>query len=761
MTTDSSPTSAPNSRPGDGPERGDANVLGLASLLWRRKWLLIACTTLATGLGVIVGKSLEARYTASALVMLEPRGTRVLEMKAVVEELDANTAAIETQLEVLRSRTLAANVIDSLSLVDDPELGGGPPQPEAPWLGYARAAMSEVLEQVRFSGIGAAQGRADPVVAALVSAEPSPSLALEAMPVPEKTLEAFRTRLRVVQQGDSYVMKVSFTSVDPAKAARVANAVAEQFIAYQLESKQSVTRSASEWLGHRLSDLRQELETSERAKQAFSAANGLMVANGIDVPDQELAQVAQSAVAARADASEKAAKVRMVERLRASGGRVDAIPEVMSSPLILALRTQEADLSRQEAELSTTFGSRHPRMQLIGHEKAMIGEKTRAEIDRILENLRVEADAAAARQASIERDVERIKATITQKRQAEVQLGEFSRESDASRQIYQQMLQRYKETREQQEITEPDARVLALAVPPQAPSTPGAVFFGAIGFTSSLLLTSLLVLLREVTDTTLRGNDEIERHLRVPRIGLVPAVRNCARNSRPHDWLLAKPRSIYASALQSVLGALRLRHSGPQLLLVTSSLPEEGKTTFAVSLAVCAAQTGRKVLLVDGDFRHPSVQRELSVRPQQGVVEYVLGEVELNRAVLHDVQAGIDVLGMGRLAANPIAVVEDAVFASRLQELKAHYDLVVIDSAPVLGIPETQLLAALADQAVFVVRWGSTKRNTAKHAMLELTRVGVPVAGAVLTRVNVKEHARHGYGDAGMSYSKYSRYYAS
>jgi Mrp family chromosome partitioning ATPase len=135
--------------------------------------------------------------------------------------------------------------------------------------------------------------------------------------------------------------------------------------------------------------------------------------------------------------------------------------------------------------------------------------------------------------------------------------------------------------------------------------------------------------------------------------------------------------------------------------------------------------------------------------------------VELSGAVLRDAKSGIDVLGMARLAASPLGIVEDPAFANCLAELKSHYDLVVIDSAPVLGIPETQLLAGLADQAVFVVRWGSTKRATAKHAMLELTRAGVPVAGAVLTRVNVKEHARQGYGDAGLSYSKYSRYYAS
>ena len=180
---------------------------------------------------------------------------------------------------------------------------------------------------------------------------------------------------------------------------------------------------------------------------------------------------------------------------------------------------------------------------------------------------------------------------------------------------------------------------------------------------------------------------------------------------------------------------------------------------MAVSLAVCMAQMGVRVLLVDGDFRHPSVHGELRLGRRQGMVEYIQGGVELEAAVVRERVSGIDVLPMGRLAPNPTALVHSQSFLSRLNYLKEHYELVIIDSAPVLGIPETPVLSAMADQVVLVVKWGSTGRNAAKHAVRELVDAGAQLAGAVLTQVDVKRHARQGYGDAALSYSKYSRYY--
>lgn len=742
------------------PQRADANVLGLVSLFWRHRWLLVAGTVLGVAAGVLASRLLEPKYTASTLLMLDPHEARVLNMKAVAQEFAGDTPSIETQIEVLTSRMLAERVIGDLDLTADPEFNP-PPSMEGEWAGYARKRLAALTEQLSpwVTSLAGETGAGEDGMAPPADSAAAPARSPAA--VAEAVLETFQNHLRVLQQGDSYVIKVSFASTDPLKAARIANRVSDQFVAYQTQSKSVVTRTASDWLARRIAELRQELQASAAAEQAFRAQNGIIVANGIDVPDQELAQVAQSAVTARADAAAKAAKVTMIEKLQVHDGRIAAIPEVINSPLILALRAQETDLLRQEAELRATFGDKHPRMQLISQQLAMVGEKTRREIDRIVDNLRIEAQAAAERQASIEQDVQRIEATMGTKRQAEVRLAELQRESEATRQIYEQLLQRYKETREQQELIEPDVKVLSAAEPPHLPSSPGLVFFGALGFTASALLTSLFVLVRELADTTLRGAGDVERHLGLPRLGLVPALHGKARRGRAYRWLLHRPRSSYASAIQSLAAALRSGPTPPRMLLVTSSLPEEGKTTLAVSLAVSMAQMGAKVLLVDGDFRHPGVHREIGLRPRLGVVELAQGEAGLEEAVAHERSVGLDVLPMAKIAANPGALINGRDFPERLRELRERYDLVIVDSAPVLGMPESRLLAAMADQVVLAVRWGSTGRNTAKHTVRELLDSGARIAGVVLTRVNVKQHARAGYGDAALSYTKYGRYYSS
>jgi succinoglycan biosynthesis transport protein ExoP len=347
--------------------------------------------------------------------------------------------------------------------------------------------------------------------------------------------------------------------------------------------------------------------------------------------------------------------------------------------------------------------------------------------------------------------------------QAEVRLRELEREAAATRSLYESFLARFKETQEQHQILQPDARVISPAQVPDRPSSPSVKLFAAVGLITSLVCGGVLALLLEQLDRSMRTGAQVERLLRVPALGLVPKVTGLGRDDRLHAYILQRPRSAFAEGIRGLYTQTRLAPPAgdrpPGVILVTSALPGEGKTTVAASLAAFAADLQHGTLLIDLDLRRPSVANEFAMRPEVGVVEVVAGEVRLEDAVYRDESTGLDFLLMPSSHANATAPLTPERLGAVLREARGRYDYVVVDSPPLLGVSDAKTLATLVDATIFVIRWEHTKQDAAVAAMKELRDVAANVAGAVLTQVDMKRHARLGYGDAGQYYSRYKKYY--
>lgn len=731
------------------------DLLSVVGMLRRRKWLIMLVTALGTATAAFVGMKLTPTYTALASVMIDPRQLQVTTSEQVISGLPLSSPTMATQLGLLRSRDFLASVMGDLKLFDDPEFN--------PALANAADTTSlpsflQPLEQV------ISRLPDEWLIATGLANQPQPVLESEAPAIArERAIANFLGEAVFLNDGVSYLIQIQFTSPDPGKAAVIANRLASRFVEDQLQGKLSATDKATGWLEQRLGELKSEVQKSDEAVTHFKISNNILEAHGSNLNEQELADLNGQLVVARSDLADKQARLRLIRDLRGSEAALESVTEVTNSPIIVRLREQTTELERQESELRTLYGERHPRMVQLRDEKAKVAAAIRAEVERVTRTLENDVRVSSTRVASIESALAGMKNQNSQDRAAEVQLAELERVALANRTLYEQLLQRFNETRDQQGIVQADARVVAVAAPPATPSSPGPKIFAAAGFTVSLLLGSVLAILLERLDRGLRSSREVEAALSLTTLGLVPRVDRLRRNQRPHQYLREKPLSSYAEAVRGVFTALKLANpqTPPKVVLVTSSLPEEGKTTFAVSLASLVARSQKRVLLIDLDLRHPSVHRELGWQVSAGLVEYMAGERTLQEVVHNDLETGLHFLPVKAHTTTPIDLLESDRMRQLLQVCRDNYDLIVLDSAPVASVNDTKVAAGLADRVVFVVRWGKTIESAARDSVRALREAGIEPAGVVLSQIDLRKHAQYRYGDIGQYYTRSRRYYVN
>jgi succinoglycan biosynthesis transport protein ExoP len=731
------------------------DIKDFLGILRRRKKLILSTILLVTSLAALAGLQLTPKYTATALVMIDPRKSNVVDVESVIQGLGTDASTVESQVRLISSRFQLEALASDLGIFQDPEFNEVLRSPDRNVQLQVAGPLELLISWLPESWLVATGLAAEPL--AVTEAE-LPYLQHEA------TIEEFGKALKVTPEGRSYVIRIAFTSESAKKAATVVNATANRYVDMLREEKLGKTELATAWLAQRLDELRHEVEVAEGAVEQYRADHNINDVNGVTLNEQRLFDVNQRLSALRSDHAAARAKVAQIGAMRTSGfDAVEAVPEVLSSATIINLRERETQLLKEESELRSTFGAKHPRIVSIQQEKATLVRKIQAEVGRILKTIENDADVTASRIAALENEIATVSGGTSLDREISVKLHELERDADASRNIYNSFLERYKETADQQQLIEADAKVVSTAAPPTTPSTPGPILFGAVGFTASLMLGTLLALLMERFDNGLRNARQCEQALGLPALGLVPRLERLRRSQKPHQYLMAKPLSAYAESVRAIYTSLQLSNvdDPPKVVLITSSLPQEGKSTLALSLATFAAASGQRVILVDVDMRHPNVHRDLGVQPTHGLVEYMAGERELDEVVKESQETGISYLPIKRQTANPTDLLGSQKMKQLLTQLRQRFDFVVLDSAPLLGVTDTKVVSRFTDSVLFVMQWDKTSRDTAVNALAHMREAKGHVAGVVLSQVDVRKHAQYGYGDVGQYYGKYQKYYVN
>jgi succinoglycan biosynthesis transport protein ExoP len=735
------------------PAEEGTDLRGFLAFLRRRRGLILGVTLVGTLAAGYWGFSRKPVYTAQALVKIEPKEAKIIDIQAVAAGLSADAATVETQIRLIQSRAMLEQLVERLDLVD--RNGPLPPaEPKSPVVAWLAETIGVWLPQDWLFATGLAQEQP----------EVEPELAYEV--AKEQRIDKLLDNLKVKQEGRSLVLSINYTSPSPAEAARIANGLADLYIAAQVQEKAGITQKATEWLEIRVAELQEQVVAGEAEIEQYRSKYGLYeTKGGLTLQGQQIMNLTQMLVQARAERSEKESRLRYIRDLQNRRESLNTLSEVMNSPYMTRLWEQERELQKAEAELLSTFGEKHPRVQLLKAEQAKVAEKIRAEVQRIVDNTANEIKVLQARERSIEQDIARLMNETDKAGQAEIKLRELERQVAVNRALYEQFLQRLKETREQQQLAAADAKVVARAKPPEMPSSRSPIFWVLAGLLVSAMAGTGLAWAVERLDNTIRSGKEIERLFGLPCFALVPYVSPSLtkKHGGLAGYLVAKPLSIYAETIRQIFTALRLSNIDrpPRVVQVTSSVPAEGKTTLAISLATGLGQAGHKVVLVDLDIRHPSVGRELGTKALGRLVEYMAGDASAEELVYPVPELGIEVISVDRQSANPGAIITSQRMRELFASLRERYDYVVVDSTPVLGVTDCKLAAELVDAVLFVVRWEKTTKDVAEDALKQLVEHRVPLAGCVITQVDVKKHARYGYGGVDHYYSKYHKYYVN
>lgn len=718
----------------------------------RRKWIFLWTVLLITVATIALALTLTPRYTASLQLYFEAENPAVVDFEAALTGEPQDEATILSEIEVLKSRRLAKRVIDKLGLDQDPEFNTSL-EPK----GIADHVKDFIADMVAKIPFVSADESGEDDKWSLTEAQ---KLSIEE----ERIVDEFVSRVGASQLDGSRIASVGFTSENPVISANALNTLAEFYLVERLESRFDNARRASNWLAQRVQELREQVEMSEAAVEEYRKTHGLLQGAETTLVTEQISDLNAQLTEAKIQRAEAEANYAQARRLvRGSGGLSSAI-QVLESGLIQYYREQEADLERREAELNQQYGPRHPLMINLKAEKERFRKTVELEVQKIAEALRNSVEIARLRVASIEKNLDALKEEVTTANEAGVRMNSLERDAEANRVLLERFQVAFMEASAQEDADSqmPGARIISLAAIPEIPSYPKKTLIVAIGLVAACVVGILLIFGVERLEGGYRSSEQIERDTGIPVIAHVPIVpRAKLLTDGLSGYILRRPNSAYGESIRSLYTNVLLSHSdhNPKALFVTSSEPSEGKSMIALSLARMQAKSDRNVILVDTDFRRSQIAEELSLQAENGLSDVLRGRVPIADAIIHDTASGADILTTGAYDEDLSLLKYADQVSALLDRLKQNYDLVIIDSAPILSVSDSKVVAKMADHTILIVRWGKTRREVVNYVVEQMDTVGTRVSGIVLSMINVKKHARYKYGDSGYYHGKAKKYY--
>jgi succinoglycan biosynthesis transport protein ExoP len=740
----------------------------IVGFLHRQFPVILIVLLLSLALGAFYLFTATPRFTGHAVLVIDTHKTQVFQVQSPLGDLPIDSSTVDTQIEILKSENIESSVVKDLHLNEDPEFIEPKPGLIDRLIGFITFAFIPTIPTFQKDAGG------------------GPTPEFRRMRSAIWILDRYLT---VKRAGLTYAVDIEFKSVNPDRAAQVANAVADAYVVDSLEAKYQTTRRAASWLQDRLKELREESANAERAVVDYKSKNNIVDTGGRLINDQQLAELNSALVQARAMTAESKARLDRVQQI-ISAGDVDpassataTVADTLRNEVISKLRTQYLEHDAKASLLAAKLGANHLAVVNLRNQMRELRRTIFEELERTAEGFKSDYEIAKTRQESLQQSVKQMVAESQTTNEAQITLHNLQASAETYRALYDSFLQRYMESVQQQSFPVSEARLITRATPPLAKSSPKTMLILGLAGVAGLILGAAFGFLRDLSDRVFRTTEQIEDRLKADCISVVPLVEDRSKvkevlltplaGSQPADqhvitadqsllWTVAhSPLSRFAESIRAVKIAIDSNKvvKANKVIGITSSLPNEGKSTIAVALAELIGHGGSRVLLVDGDLRNPSLSRRLAPNAQVGLLEVVRNAAAIEDVLWFDHVTGFEFLPAvlrSRLPHSSEILASQAtktLFAS----VREIFDYIIVDLSPLAPVVDVRVVTPLVDSFVFVAEWGRTKVDVAELALTSARSVYDNLLGVVLNKADMTVFGRY-QSNRGNYY--YNRYYA-
>jgi capsular exopolysaccharide synthesis family protein len=733
-------------------------------MLAKHRRLILLMLLAGLCLGILVTALSPRLYTATVTLKIDSSAPSVT---GAMEGLGPTDAYYQTQLALLKSRALAAKVIKALNLPSNPDFVS------------TRDPISQIRAQVMRPVQWAVTYVSD-FMSSLQGTAPKHGGGSGSRPefelgVHPGDVSRYLSFLKVEPVRNTSLATVQFTTVSPRLSQQLAAAHAANFIRMNLETRFELTQEAREFLEKKLAELRGKVEKSEEALQRFRMRHGVVSMEGSqNIVVDRMVDLNKRLTEARAKRIELESLTRIIK-----DKNVESLSQVVGNSLILQLKGRLEDLEAEQARLATIFKADHPRLLELRQQINEARRRLKLEIGSVIRTVESDYSSARAREAALQQETERQQQAALNLKEMEVQYTLVQGELEANRTLYDNVVKRLNERSIASDSPVTTIQIVEPAETPLFPSSPQTQRNILLATTMGLFVGIGLAFLVEHFDSSMRTPEDVWHAMAVPTLGVVPHLNSLARREYglgrfpagsplrrlAHRWAAAgqsvspalmvayHPLSVLAEAYRSIRTVLLLgqTENSPQVILITSAHPGEGKTTITLNLGITLAQSGRSVVVVDADLRQGNCHSHLAVQNRYGLTHFLNDSLPLDVCVQNTNVPGFSLLTRGGVPPNPTDLLASIKMQELLEALRQRFDFVLIDAPPTLAISDAAVLSVLCDGVLLVVRNQNTTMDAAHHVVERLRAVGASILGVVLNGINIRDPY----------YSDYRQYYSS